>query len=59
MKNMKKKLTNPLFLIALFGFIYQVLQYFGIKIPDADFKTFVDLISYIVIGTGVYSTYDK
>jgi uncharacterized membrane protein len=52
-----KRFKNPLFLVALAGLIYQVLQGFGVKIDQLQFKSVVDLISYVLIGSGIYSSF--
>lgn len=57
-KRMKKRIKNKLFLLALTGFIYQVLRLAGVEIQHDLFQTFCDLISYILIGTGIYSSFE-
>lgn len=54
---MKQRLQNPFFLLAITGLIYQGLEQAGIKLEETTFKAIVDVISYVVIGTGVYSTF--
>lgn len=52
-----KRFKNPVFLVALCGLIYQILQGFGVKIDQLQFKNVVDLVSYIFIGSGIYSSF--
>jgi len=56
---MINRIKNPLFIMALSGLIYNALKYFGINIPDDEFRTFVDIVSYLLLGAGVYTSYEK
>ena len=58
-KNMKKRLRNPIFIIALVGVVYQLCQKYGVNIDENLLKDIVDILSYLFIGVGVYSTFDK
>ena len=53
------RLRNPAFLLALAGLIYQILESFGIQIPKETYREAVDVISYVFIGVGVYSSFDS
>lgn len=55
----KKRITNPVFLLALASAAYQLLVKYG-QAPTFDqWQVYVDLVSYTLIGTGVYKTFDK
>lgn len=54
---LKKRLKNPLFLAAIASAVYQVLQKYG-QAPDAGtYQMYVDLVSYALLGGGIYSTF--
>lgn len=60
----KERLTNPLFLLALSGFLYKtyttVAEANGLPmIEEESWKVLVDLIAYGFIGAGIYSTFTK
>lgn len=59
LEGLKVRLKNPLFLAALAGIVYKVLKYCGVEIPQAEFRDIVDLVTWGLIGVGVYSRYDK
>jgi hypothetical protein len=53
----KKRITNPLFLAAIASVIYQVLAKYG-QAPDlGTYQLYVDLITYALLGGGIYSTF--
>lgn len=54
---MKKRLTNPAFILAVASLAYQVLAKYGVA-PDAGtYQAAVDILSYVVIGAGIYKTF--
>ncbi|KJD45509.1 hypothetical protein [Paenibacillus terrae] len=56
---MKQRLTNPLFIAAVVGLAYQVLGKYGVAPDFGTWQIGVDIVSYALIGTGVYSTFKK
>ncbi|MGW8957856.1 hypothetical protein [Paenibacillus sp. NPDC055715] len=56
---MKQRLTNPLFITAAVGLAYQVLEKYGVAPDFGTWQIGVDIVSYAVIGTGVYSSFKK
>ncbi|WP_404303596.1 hypothetical protein [Paenibacillus sp. DP01] len=54
---MKQRLTNPLFIAAVVGLAYQVLEKYGVAPDFGTWQIGVDIVSYALIGTGVYSTF--
>lgn len=61
-ENFLTRVKNPLFLLAITGFIYTVYTRLAEAngwptIEPGDFQLAVDLIAYLFIGTGVYSTF--
>ncbi|SDC86591.1 hypothetical protein SAMN05428987_3095 [Paenibacillus sp. CF095] len=56
---MKKRLTNPLFIAAAVGLAYQVLEKYGVAPDFGTWQIGVDLVTYALIGSGVYSTFKK
>jgi uncharacterized membrane protein len=54
-----KRLKNKYFLFALAGFLYQLLKLFGVEVDDALWQVGLDLISYILIGSGIYQTFEE
>lgn len=56
---MKKRVKNPIFLLAVSGLVYQALPLIGVHLPENTFRTLIDCVSYVLIGTGVYSSFDK
>lgn len=54
-----KRLSNPYFWYATTGFVYQILTHFGIAPEPGTWQVGVDLVSYAVIGVGIYHTFDK
>lgn len=59
------RIKHPAFIAAATGFIYTFYRGYAVpkfnapEIPEGDFRIFVDLIAYALIGTGVYSTFNK
>ena len=58
-KQIKKRLENKLFLLAVAGLLYQALQKAGINIDLGTFQLAVDVISYAAIGVGVYASFEE
>lgn len=63
MSNFAKKLAarfqNPIFLLAFFAFVYQVLVKSGV-IVDLDFyQNAVNILCYVLMGAGIYHDYGK
>lgn len=56
---MKKRFKNKLFLLAFAGLLYQVLHSLHIDIAPATYQTAVDLISYLLMGVGIYHTFES
>jgi hypothetical protein len=56
---MKKRLANKVFIGAAAAFIYQVLQKYGVAPEAGLYQTGIDIISYILIGAGVYSSFNE
>lgn len=54
---MKKRLTNPLFIAAAVGLAYQVLEKYGVAPDFGMWQIGVDIVTYALIGSGVYSTF--
>lgn len=54
---MKQRLTNPLFIAAAVGLTYQILEKYGVAPDFGMWQVGVDIVSYALIGTGVYSTF--
>jgi len=57
-KTIVNRLKNKIFLLALAGFVYQVLSNYGVALPSEMWKIGCDVVSYIFIGTGIYSTFE-
>ncbi|WP_068500626.1 hypothetical protein [Paenibacillus kribbensis] len=56
---MKNRLTNPLFIAAVVGLAYQILEKYIVAPDFGMWQIGVDTVSYALIGTGVYSTFKK
>jgi len=56
---MLDRLKHPLFIAAIAGFTYQILKHFNVEIDQEMFKLGADLISYMLIGSGIYSTFPR
>ncbi|USB34271.1 hypothetical protein [Paenibacillus sp. YPG26] len=56
---MKKRLTNPVFIAAFVGLAYQILVKYGVAPDFGTWQIVVDLVSYALIGSGVYSTFKE
>jgi len=50
------RIKNPIFLFAFFAFVYQALSYYGIQVELGVYQQTVDILTYVVLGFGVYST---
>jgi hypothetical protein len=57
-KQIMKRLKNPLFLAAMAAAVYQVLQKYEVAPDMGTWQLWVDLISYAVLGFGIYSTFE-
>lgn len=55
----KKRVKNPLFIAAAAGLAYQIMAQFGVAPDEAMYKTAIDIVSFVFIGAGVYSTFPK
>lgn len=58
-EQLKKRFTNVIFVAALSGFAYQILQNLGVTIDQGLWKQGVDLLSFVLIGTGIYSSFEE
>ena len=54
---MKERFKNPYFIMAITAFLYQVLMQFDINVDAQLYKDAVDILSYALIGTGIYKTF--
>lgn len=53
---MKKRLKNPAFLLAVASILYKVIsEYWNIDLEE--YKMYVDLIAYVFMGWGIYSVF--
>lgn len=58
----KKRLKNPVFRLALIGFLYKLYTTYGVTklgfpaIPEQDFRTALDTVAYILIGSGIFTS---
>lgn len=55
---MKKKLQNKAFLGVLVVLIYQVLEKYHVAPSLDEYQVWVDVVSYLILGFGVYNTFD-
>lgn len=58
----KDRVTNPLFIAAAASFAYTTytklaLLYGWATLDEGTFQVFVDLVAYVILGTGVYSVF--
>jgi hypothetical protein len=58
LNTIKDRIKNPLFRLALVGFVYQMLRQSGIEIDEQSFRTGADIISWLFVGSGVYASFD-
>jgi hypothetical protein len=58
LQGLEKRFRNPLFLTAFAGIVYNLLKHLGVSIPETDFRTIADVISYLFMGAGIYASYD-
>ena len=56
-QSLKKRFKNPIFRLALASFVYQIFTKLGIQIDAETFRLCVDILSYILIGAGVYTSF--
>lgn len=56
---MLERLKSPWFILALSGLLYKVLDLYipNFAVSDEDWKIIIDLIAYLFIGVGVYSSH--
>lgn len=59
MDQFAKRLKNPVFLAAFAGFTYQILKNYGIAPSEDMWLAGFDLLTYALIGTGIYSSYGE
>lgn len=57
MKTFLKRLKNPIFIAAVASFVYQILVVFKVAPDLSTYQSLVDLMSYAVIGVGIYHTF--
>ena len=55
---MNARFKNPYFVMAVAAFLYQVLMQFDIHVDAELYRNGVDLLSYALIGTGIYKTFN-
>ncbi|MGF9893328.1 hypothetical protein ABEX78_32360 [Priestia megaterium] len=53
---MVKRLKNPAFLLGAASLVYHLLSQY-IKLDESTFKTAVDLLTYLFIGSGIYTSF--
>lgn len=58
----KDRMKNPLFIAAAASFVYTAYSKLGLMYGWAvldlgTFQLFVDLVAYVILGTGVYSVF--
>jgi hypothetical protein len=53
-----KRFKNKAFLAAIAGGLYRLLNKYGYAPEIGDYQLLVDLISYGLIGWGIYSTFE-
>ncbi len=53
------RVKNPIFLLAATSLLYQALKKYNLVSNLESYQQFIDLITYIFIGTGIYSTFEK
>ncbi|RJQ33190.1 MAG: hypothetical protein C4562_01085 [Actinobacteria bacterium] len=58
LEKLKKRMGNPIFIGAAAAFTYKVLQANGITIDAGTWQQGVDLLAYLAIGAGIYSSFD-
>jgi uncharacterized membrane protein len=58
MDTFKQRIRNRYFLMALAGIVYQVLRYFGIALDESLYRTILDVVSYLLMGVGIFTNYD-
>jgi hypothetical protein len=51
-----ERVKNPIFLFAFFAFVYQALNHYGVQVELGTYQQAVDILTYVVLGFGVYST---
>ena len=51
-----ERVKNPIFLFAFFAFVYQALNHYGVQVDLGTYQQAVDILTYVVLGFGVYST---
>lgn len=54
---MVERLKNPLFLAAIASVIYQIMAKYGVAPTFDEWQLWIDLLTYAIIGTGVYSKF--
>jgi soluble cytochrome b562 len=54
-----ERLKNPIFVLAAASFTYKVLDVYHVAPELTLYQSGVDLLTWVLIGTGVYSTFGK
>lgn len=54
---MKKRVLNPVFIAAVASLAYQLLAKYGAAPEAGVFQAAVDIVTYAVIGVGIYKTF--
>ncbi|WP_433958530.1 hypothetical protein [Cytobacillus horneckiae] len=58
-ENFIDRIKNPIFILAATSFAYKVLEMYGVAPELGLYQNAVDLVTWVLIGTGVYSTFGK
>ncbi|MFD2702803.1 hypothetical protein ACFSVM_20390 [Paenibacillus shunpengii] len=56
---MKERVKNPMFVAAVVSFVYQILANNGVAPDMGMWQLGVDLLTYSLMGFGIYSTFNK
>ncbi|MCM3784301.1 hypothetical protein M3231_15060 [Neobacillus mesonae] len=56
---MKDRIKNPVFVAAIVSFVYQILEKSGVAPEMGMWQLGVDLITFSLLGFGIYSTFGK
>lgn len=52
---MLERIKKPWIIVGIAMIIYNALKQAGIEIPQDDFRFYVDILSYIILGYAVYT----
>lgn len=59
-RGLVERLRNPIFLAAGASIAYKLVTYYsGLEIGQEDFRLAVDVLTWVLLGTGVYSKFNK